>query len=54
MDVNNDGKISVSEAKNRMKDHFSEIDLNSNGNITKEEMQKAPRPNRQELPPQNR
>ncbi|PKG51360.1 YHYH protein [Olleya sp. 1-3] len=41
MDANNDGKLSVNEAKGPLKEDFSKIDSNSDGFITKEEIEKA-------------
>ena len=41
MDANNDGKLSVNEAKGPLKEDFSKIDSNSDGFITKEELEKA-------------
>ena len=46
MDTNNDGQISASEVQGRLKENFSQIDADSNGFITEEEMKNAPRPER--------
>ncbi len=47
MDANNDGKLSESEVKGPLKNDFSKIDTNDDGYITKEELEKAPKPERQ-------
>ncbi len=46
MDTNNDKKISTSEAKGPLKDHFTEIDTNNDGFITIQELEdfKPPKP----------
>lgn len=47
MDANEDGKLSLKEVKGPLKNDFSKVDLDENGFITKEEFEKAPKPNRQ-------
>lgn len=44
MDENEDGKLSEKEAKGPLKRNFAEIDTDEDGFITKEEMEKAPKP----------
>jgi len=48
MDANKDGKLSESEVKGPLKKGFSTIDSNSDGFITKEELENAPKPERKE------
>lgn len=48
LDSNNDDKISLEEAKGPLKKDFSTIDANEDGFITKEELEKAPKPKRRE------
>jgi Ca2+-binding EF-hand superfamily protein len=50
MDSNKDGKLSMDEVKGPIKSDFSKIDTNSDGFISKEELSKAPKPNRQGPP----
>ncbi len=38
MDNNNDGKISKSEAKGKLKENFDRRDANKDGNITENEL----------------
>ncbi len=47
MDVDKDGKLSETEVKGPLKNDFSKIDTNSDGFLSKEEIEKAPKPNRQ-------
>jgi len=47
MDANNDGKLSLNEVKGPLKNDFSKIDSDGDGYITKEELEKAPKPNRE-------
>ncbi len=47
MDVNEDGKLSLKEVKGPLSKDFSKIDIDENGFITKEELEKAPKPERQ-------
>lgn len=47
MDANEDGKLSLEEVKGPLKNDFSKVDVDENGFITKEELEKAPKPNRQ-------
>lgn len=53
MDVNKDGKISKAEAKGPLQNDFSKIDGNSDGFITKTELENAPKPQRGQRPPNN-
>ena len=44
MDSDKDGKLSKAEVKGPLANDFAKIDLNSDGFITKEELNKAPKP----------
>ena len=44
MDSDKDGKLSASEVKGPLANDFSKIDTNSDGFITKAELEKAPKP----------
>lgn len=44
MDANGDGKLSMSEVKGRLKERFGDIDTDGDGFLTKEELEKAPKP----------
>jgi Ca2+-binding EF-hand superfamily protein len=46
LDKNEDGKLSAAEIKGPLKDDFEKIDTNEDGFITKEELDKAPKPKR--------
>ena len=46
MDANSDGKISKDEMRGPMAERFEIIDLDKNGFVSKEELEKAPRPER--------
>jgi Ca2+-binding EF-hand superfamily protein len=48
LDKDEDGKISLKEAKGPLKKDFKKIDLNEDGFISKEELEKAPKPKRPE------
>lgn len=48
LDTNEDNKISLMEAKGPLKKDFNKIDSNEDGFITKEELEKAPKPKRKE------
>jgi Ca2+-binding EF-hand superfamily protein len=50
LDSNEDGKISLNEAKGPLKKDFKKIDTNEDGFITKKELKKAPKPKRREKP----
>jgi Ca2+-binding EF-hand superfamily protein len=50
MDSKGDGKLSENEVKGPLADDFSKVDANRDGYITKEELEKAPRPSRQGRP----
>jgi Ca2+-binding EF-hand superfamily protein len=50
LDKNEDGKISLKEAKGPLKQDFKKIDTNKDGFISKEELKKAPKPKRPERP----
>lgn len=50
MDANKDDKLSMDEVKGPLKNDFTKIDTNSDGFISKEELSKAPKPNRQDPP----
>lgn len=47
MDANEDGKLSLKEVKGPLSKDFSKIDIDENGFITKEELENAPKPERQ-------
>lgn len=44
MDANEDNKLSLEEAHGPLKNNFSEIDTDKDGFLTKEEVEKAPKP----------
>ncbi|RKN78162.1 EF-hand domain-containing protein [Ulvibacterium marinum] len=44
MDTDEDGKLSMSEVRGRLKERFGEIDTDDDGFLTKEEIEKIPRP----------
>lgn len=44
MDANKDNKLSQKEVKGPLLEDFAKIDLNEDGFITKEELEKAPKP----------
>ena len=46
LDKNSDGKLTLDEIDERMKDGFPKMDKDSNGSVTKEEFLSAPRPPR--------
>ena len=46
MDANKDNKLSQKETKGPLQKDFDKIDLNKDGFITKEELKKAPKPER--------
>lgn len=46
LDANEDGKISLKEAKGPLRKDFKKIDTNEDGFISKEELGKGPRPKR--------
>jgi len=48
LDANEDGKLSKSEIKGPLKEHFSKIDTDEDGFITEKEFEKAPKPERKE------
>jgi Ca2+-binding EF-hand superfamily protein len=50
LDANEDGKISLKEAKGPLKNDFKKIDTNKDGFITKKELKNAPKPERKERP----
>ena len=50
MDSNKDNKLSKKEVKGPLKDDFSKVDTNKDGFITKEELKKAPKPERKGPP----
>lgn len=45
MDTDGDGKLSKSEVKGRLLTDFDKFDTNSDGFISREEFQNAPKPN---------
>ena len=53
MDANEDGKLALKEVKGPLEDDFKKIDADEDGFITKEELEKAPKPKR-ERPSKNR
>lgn len=46
MDANEDGKLSKTEIKGRLKEIFDKVDTNEDGFITEKEFEKAPKPER--------
>jgi len=46
MDTNNDGLLSMTEVKGRMKERFTKIDTNGDGFISKTEFQNMQKPQR--------
>ena len=50
LDSNEDGKISLKEAKGPLKKDFKKIDTNEDGFLSKKEIKKAPKPERKERP----
>lgn len=50
LDTNEDGKISLKEAKGPLKENFKKVDINKDGFVTKKELEKAPKPERKERP----
>lgn len=50
MDANKDAKLSLAEVKGPLKNDFSKIDTNNDGFITKQELDKAPKPDMQRPP----
>ena len=48
MDANEDKKLSKKEVNGPLKDDFTMIDLDEDGFITEEELEKAPKPKRKE------
>lgn len=55
MDVNKDGKLSKAEIDGPLSDDFYKIDSNTDGYLTKEELENTPKPERErpQLPPKN-
>lgn len=54
MDANKDGMLSKNEVKGPLKRDFSKIDTDKNGFITKDEFEKAPKPEQGgQRPPRN-
>ncbi|WP_109437403.1 EF-hand domain-containing protein [Aquimarina sp. AU119] len=52
MDDNNDNKLAKEEVRGPLKRDFSKIDTDEDGFITKEELEKAPKPNHKRGPKQ--
>lgn len=50
MDTNEDLKLSIEEVKGPLKESFTEIDIDKDGFLTKEEIEKAPKPERKGPP----
>jgi|TARA_B110000908_G_scaffold149434_1_gene182677 Ca2+-binding EF-hand superfamily protein len=50
LDANEDGQISLKEAKGPLKKDFKIIDTNEDGFISKKELKNAPKPERKERP----
>lgn len=46
MDVNKDNKLSQSEVKGPLSQHFTQVDSNNDGYITQAELENAPKPER--------
>ncbi len=53
LDLNEDSKIAVEEARGPLKKNFDKIDLDKDGFITREEFEKAPKPERREQKDRN-
>jgi len=53
LDANQDGKLSKTEVKGPLLNDFEKIDTNGDGFISKEELEKAPKPQRGQRPPKN-
>ncbi len=53
MDTNKDGKLAKTEVKGPLQKDFAKIDSNGDGFISAEELEKAPKPNRQGPPNRN-
>lgn len=51
MDADNDDKLSAAEVTGPLKNDFAKIDTNNDGYISKEELNRSPKPNRQPPPP---
>jgi len=54
LDANNDGKLEKSEVDGPLEREFATIDSNGDGFITKEELEKAPKPKRGKRPRNNK
>lgn len=50
LDTNEDGKISLKEAKGPLKKDFKKIDTNEDGFLSKKELKNAPKPEKRERP----
>ncbi|KGL63624.1 hypothetical protein [Polaribacter sp. Hel1_85] len=50
LDTDEDGKISLKEAKGPLKNDFKKIDINEDGFLSKKELKNAPKPERRERP----
>ncbi|MCG1035477.1 EF-hand domain-containing protein [Polaribacter sargassicola] len=50
LDANEDGKISLEEAKGPLKEDFKKIDKDEDGFLSEEEIKNAPKPERKERP----
>ena len=48
MDANEDGKLALKEVKGPLKNDFKKIDTDEDGFLSKEELEKAPKPKRKE------
>lgn len=50
MDANKDGKLEATEVRGPLKEDFAKIDTDGDGFITREELEKAPKPERRRKP----
>tara|TARA_R110002012_G_scaffold283090_2_gene473235 strand:+ start:191310 stop:191591 length:282 start_codon:yes stop_codon:yes gene_type:complete len=48
MDANTDSKLSLDEVKGELQKHFTKIDTDEDGFITKAEFEKAPKPKKRD------
>ena len=48
LDGNEDGKLSENEVKGPLKKDFAQVDLNEDGFLTREELEKAPKPKKRD------
>lgn len=51
MDINKDGQLAKAEVKGSLANDFDKVDTNNDGFISREELEKAPKPPRGQRPP---